>query len=90
MLLEHLSGDAAGIHCGRPAGVKRHVGDQLRELILGYAVIQRTPKMAAKLVRAARCHEDGDRDQAAVSLRKLRPLPDIAVENIIAKLPKLR
>src|SRR4051812_4545356 len=50
LLLEHVLGDQRGGHRGRPAGVEGEMGDDLAQLGLGHAVVQRAFEVAGQLL----------------------------------------
>src|SRR3954471_7935590 len=89
LALEHLLGDQRRGHCRRPTRIESEVGDQLRELVLADAVGERAAEMAFELLLATRRDERGDRDQATIALRQARPLPDIAIDDLVGNLGEL-
>src|SRR5262245_13082298 len=88
--LEHALGDPRRGHRGGPAGVERHVGDDLADLLLGDAVGERPLDVALELVAAIQCREGGHGDEAAVALRELRALPHVPEEDLLAEVDELR
>src|SRR3979490_3591368 len=65
------------------------MSDRLADLLARNAVLQRAPDVAAQLVRAIKRDERGHRDQAAVALRELLALPDVAEQQLVGELAEL-
>src|SRR5215469_12953465 len=80
-LVEHLLGHLCPGHRRRPAGIEGEMGDDLAEFVLGQAVIERPVQMPNKLSFAAERDQGCAGDQAAVTLGKAGPLPDLAKED---------
>src|SRR5512133_3995645 len=67
-LREHVLGDLRRGHRRRPAGIKGEMRDDLADLLLGDAVVERAVEMAGQLPLAAERDQGCDDDQAAVAL----------------------
>src|SRR6185437_4245633 len=65
------------------------MGNQLAELFLRHAVVQRAPEMALELLRPIRRDEHRAGNQAAVALRKFGTLPDVAEQHFFRRLDQL-
>ena len=65
------------------------MGDQLADLLGRDTVVERTLEVALELLGAVERNEGRAGDQAAVALRQLRPLPDIAVDNLLGEVDEL-
>src|SRR5690606_2831543 len=87
--VEDLLGDAARVDAVGPAAVHGDVGDGRGKLLRRDAVVEGAAEVATQLVAAVEGYEGGNRDQAAVALRKLTALPDVAVEHVVAQLLEL-
>src|SRR3989442_15786486 len=85
--VEHLAGDAARGHGGRPARVERQVRDHLADLVAGDAVAERALEVTGGLVTAPEREQRGDGDEAAGPLAGAGPLPDGPGEHLFARLP---
>src|SRR4051794_41055313 len=90
LFLEHVLGDEGCGHGCRPAGVEREMRDDLAQLGLCHAVVDRAFEMAGELLLAAERDQGGDDDQAAVALRQARPLPDIAEQHRLGVVDQVR
>src|SRR4051794_19513564 len=77
---EDLLGDGDRGEGLRPACIEGQVRDELDELLLGDAVVLRVLQMEGQLLGVAPGQQRGDGDEAAVALRQLRALPDLAEE----------
>jgi hypothetical protein len=66
------------------------MGDNLGDLILRDAIIQRAAEMAPQLLRAVGRDQGSKDDQAAVTLAQFRALPDVAVNDLVRKIDELR
>src|SRR5438309_6017602 len=86
LLREQLFGARCGRHRARPPGVEREVGDELDELFLRHAVLDRSGEVEVHLLCLAGRDERRAGDQAAVALRELRPLPDVAEQHLLGDL----
>ena len=73
-----------------PNGVELHVRDDLGDLLLCYAVVDRTREMRDELLRTVGCNQRCDRDEAAVALRKTLALPEVAVEDVVRVIDQCR
>src|SRR5207248_2034609 len=65
---EDVLGDLRRGHRRRPAGLESEMRDDLADLLLGDAVVQRSVEMAGQLPIAAERDQSRDDDQAAVAL----------------------
>src|SRR5437763_1468174 len=81
---EDVLGDLRRGHRRRPAGVESEMRDDLADLLLGDAVVQRSVEMAGQLPIAAERDQSRDDDQAAVALLQARSLPDFAEQPLLA------
>src|SRR6516162_4967181 len=85
-LVEHVLGHLCGGHRRRPAGVKGEMGDDLAELFLAEAVVERPPEMTDELPFATERDQGGTGDQAAVALGETGTFPDLAEQNPFAEI----
>src|SRR5262249_17994087 len=83
-LVEHVLRHECRGHCRRPAGVESQVGDDLAELLLGQAIVERTPQVTDELLLAAERDQRRANDQAAVALREAGTSPARAQQNPFA------
>src|SRR5579875_1347414 len=88
--LEDLLGDERRGHRRRPAGIKGEMGDDLADLALGDAVVERPLQMADKLPLAAERDQGCAGDQAAVALGQPRAFPDLAEQDPLAEVDQTR
>ena len=65
LLHEDVLGDLRRGHRRRPAGIKREMGDDLADLVLGDAVVERPLQVADELLLAAQ----GDQGRTMIRLR---------------------
>ena len=89
VVLEHVLGDHRTGHGHGPAAVEGEVRDQLADLLGRYPVVERALDMALELLRAVEHDERRARDQAAVALGQLGPLPHIAVDDLLRQVDEL-
>ena len=68
-LTERYVGDCRSGDRGRKARIESEVCDQSAELGSGDTILDRPAKVSGQLLEASRCHERGDRDEAAVAFR---------------------
>src|SRR6478752_6099028 len=66
------------------------MSDHLHELLLRDAVLHGVREMKVHLLSFPERDKRSARYQAAIALRKLRPLPDVAEQDVIGKLDELR
>src|SRR5579885_1195886 len=64
--------------------------DDLAQLFLGQPVVERAFEMADQLLFAAERDQRGDDDQAAIALRELRALPDLAEQPLLGIVDQVR
>src|ERR1041384_1593510 len=83
-LREDVLGDLRRRHCRRPAGVKGEMRDDLADLLLGDAIVERAVEMARQLPFAAEGDQRRDNDEAAVALFQARALPNFAEQPLLA------
>src|SRR6516225_5100107 len=62
------------------------MGDDLAELFLSQAVVERTPQMTDELFLATERNQGSANDQAAVTLGETGTLPDLAEQNPFAEI----
>src|SRR3954467_3313680 len=86
---ENLLRDQRGGAGIGPAAIEREVRDQLDQLFLLHAVVERAPDMPANLVGPAERDERRDGDEAAVALDEPRALPHIAEYDFLGELTEL-
>src|SRR5688572_10855217 len=63
--------------------------DHLADLLAGDAVAERALQVTRELVAATEGDQRGDRDEAAVALGQLGPLPDVPVDDGLGELDEL-
>ena len=59
------------------------MSDQFDQFVASHPVVQRLADMKRKLVGAIKRDETGDRDQAAITRRKPRALPDVGEQDLV-------
>src|SRR6516162_2101394 len=62
------------------------MGDDLAELFLSQAVVERTPQMTDELLLATERNQGSANDQAAVTLGETGTFPDLAEQNPFAEI----
>ena len=82
-LLEDFFGHPDSRYGIRPTGVEGKVSDGFDQLVLRYAIFTRPREMRMELFRAVHGNERGHRNQASVTLRQLRSLPNVCVEDVV-------
>src|SRR5262245_40639852 len=83
-LRENVLGDLRRGHRRGPAGIKGEMRDDLADLLLRDAVVERAVQMANQLPLAAERDQRRDDDEAAVALLQTRPLPHLAEQPLLA------
>src|SRR5689334_8490852 len=63
--------------------------DDLEQLLLGHAVVERALEMADLLLGAIERDQGGAGDQAAVALGKALALPDVAEQHVVREVDQL-
>src|SRR5438045_9077932 len=81
---EDILGDLRRGHRRRPAGVESEMRNDLADLLLGDAVVERSVEMAGQLPLAAERDQGRDDNQAAIALLQARSLPDLAEQPLLA------
>jgi hypothetical protein len=62
------------------------VGDDLRDFVFRYAVVESTAKVTTKLLGPVGTDQGGEDDKAAVTLAQTGTLPDVAVNDVFGHL----
>src|SRR6516162_4751025 len=88
--VEHVLCHLRRGHRRRPTCVEGEMGDDLAELVLAQAVVERPPQMTHELAFAAERNQGRAGDQAAVALGETGPLPDLAEQHPRAELDQAR
>src|ERR1700758_1064126 len=89
-LLEYLLRYERGSHRRWPARIESEVSDDLAELVLGDAIVERPLQMADQLLFAAERDQGSANDQAAVALGEAGPLPNFAKQHPFAEIDQAR
>src|ERR1700674_3526065 len=74
----------------RPSRVEGQVRDKFADFVLCHAVGQRTADMHAELFRTVQSRQRRDGDKAAIALGQSRTFPDVAKQNFLGEVDKLR
>src|SRR5690606_28563703 len=88
-LVEDFLGETCRSNARGPAGVERDVRDQLGYLVASHAVVQRPADVALELLDTPLVRQDGNGDQAAVTLGQLGTFPDVPEQHLLAQLSQL-
>src|ERR671935_1124345 len=89
VLGKNLFGDERGAAGIWPAAIEGEVRDELDDLLALHAVVERAPQVPAQVVGLRERDERRNGDQAAITLRQARTLPDIAEYDLVGELAQL-